>query len=442
MSKAITLETLLSEFARGVRNFRGVNLAGSMFPLVQLSHVDLAGANLQGINWSGADLIKANLANANLQGANLIGADLSGANLTDANLQEALLSGAILVGAYLSRANLQRAVLSGAILKGAVLRDSNLNEVNVVGADLSEADLRGAIARRRDLEEAKLSGATLPNGEVVFDAEELEEIPVASTVERTAAMATATETTVLEWTNEQVIEKLILQQHPLPSSCQSADLKVVHLGNHCYQLRTANDTVVAMVEGASVAEETVTVFSEAPFADLVASVLQALSFLPTQYIPEPIPAWQYEQVPIPAGSEVRFGTARQLWKAWWLLLKSTATGQELSQLEPLQLLVGKSWQPICDIAFSPSASGGVIIKTPTGDRPYSADALLTWLESVRSGAPTTPSPVPTPTTSLWNGVLKFEKNCLTIQTAAGPVYVRGENLTVTLGGQAIDLNQL
>ncbi len=439
MSKAITLETLLSQFARGVRNFRGVNLAGSVFPLVQLSHVDLAGANLQGINWSGADLIKANLANANLQGANLIGADLSGANLTDANLQEALLSGAILVGAYLSRANLQRAVLSGAILKGAVLRDSNLNEINVVGADLSEADLRGAIARRRDLEEAKLSGATLPNGEVVFDAEELEEIPVASTGECTAAMATATETTVLEWTNEQVIEKLILQQHPLPSSCQSADLKVVHLGNHCYQLRTANETVVAMVEGASVAEETVTVFSEAPFADLVASVLQAHSFLPTQYIHEPVPAWQYEQMAIPAGSEVRFGTARQLWKTWWLLLKSTTTGQEPSQL---QLLVDKGWQPICDIAFSPAASGGVIIKTAAGDRHYPADASLIWLESLQSASPPTTTQVPTATAPLWNGLLKFENNCLILQTAAGPLYVRGENLTVTFGGQAIDLNQL
>lgn len=439
MSKAITLETLLSEFARGVRNFRGVNLAGSVFPLVQLSHVDLAGANLQGINWSGADLIKANLANANLRGANLIGADLSGANLTDADLQEAMLSGAILVGAYLSRANLQRAVLSGAILKGAVLHDSNLKETNVVGADLSEADLTGAIARRQDLEEAKLSGATLPNGEVVFDEGDIEEVPLPTTPAIAEPMATANETTVIEWTNEQVIQMLILQQHPLPSTYQSADLKVVDLGNHCYQLRTVTETVVAVVEGASVADEKVTLFVEAPFADLVASVLQAHSFLPTQYISDPAPAWQYEQVPIPPGSEVRLGTARQLWKTWWLLLKSTATGQEPAQL---QLLVGKDWQPIRDIAFSPSASGGVIIKTAAGDRHYSADASLIWLESVPSGSPTTTTPAPTPTTSLWNGVLKFENNCLTIQTAAGPVCVRGENLTVTLGGQAIDLTQL
>lgn len=211
------------------------------------------------------------------------------------------------------------------------------------------------------------------------------------------------------------------------------------LGNHCYQLRTVTETVVAVVEGESVANEKVTLFAEAPFADVVASVLQAHSFLPTQYISDPVPAWQYEQVPIPRGSEVRLGTARQLWKTWWLLLKSTATGQEPAQL---QLLVGKEWQPICDIAFSPSAGGGLIIKTATGDRHYPADASLIWLESVQSGSPTTTAPAPTPTAPLWNGVLKFENNCLTIQTAAGSVCVRGENLTVTIGGQAIDLTQL
>ncbi|MFN4279015.1 pentapeptide repeat-containing protein [Thermosynechococcus sp.] len=439
MSKTITLETLLSEFARGVRNFRGVNLAGSVLPLVQLSHIDLAGANLQGINWSGADLIKANLANADLRGANLIGADLSGANLTDANLQEALLSGAILVGAYLSRANLQRAVLSGAILKGAVLHDSNLKDTNVVGADLSAADLTGAIARRQDLQEANLSGATLPSGEIVLEETDPEEAPVSSPAASSTPMAIAGETTVLEWTNEQVIEKLILQQHPLLPSYQSADLKVTDLGNGCYQLRTVTEMVVAVVEGSRVADEKVTLFVEAPFADLVAGVLQAHSFLPTQFISEPVPAWQYEQVPIPVGGEVHQGTARQLWKTWWLLSKSAARGQEPI---PLQLLVDKRWQPIRDIAFSPSAVGGIIIKTAAGDRHYSADASLIWLESVQFGSPTTTTPVPTPTTSLRSGLLKFENNCLTIQTAAGSVCVRGENLTVTLDGQAIDLNQL
>ncbi|BAC08265.1 tlr0714 [Thermosynechococcus vestitus BP-1] len=439
MSKAMTLETLLSEFARGVRNFRGVNLAGSVFPLVQLSHIDLAGANLQGINWSGADLIKANLANANLRGANLIGADLSGANLTDANLQDAILSGAVLVGAYLSRANLQRAVLSGAILKGAVLHDSNLKDTNVVGADLSEADLTGAIARRQDLEEAKLSGTILPNGEVVFDQGEGEEVPLPTPTATPQPMATANETTLIEWTNEQVIQMLILQQHPLPSTYQSADLKVVDLGNHCYQLRTVTDTVVAVVEGASVADEKVTLFTEAPFADLVASVLQAHSFLPTQYVSEPLPAWQYEQLAIPQGGEVRLGTARQLWKTWWLLLKSAAAEQEQSQL---QLLVGKEWQPIREIAFSPAAAGGLIIKTAGGDRHYPGDASLIWLEKMPAASLATSTPAPTLTVPPWKGLLKFDNNRLTIQTVAGPVCVEGENLTVIIGGQTIDLNQL
>ncbi len=436
MSKAITLDILLSEFARGVRNFRGVNLAGSTFPLVQLSHVDLAGANLQGINWSGADLIKANLANANLQGANLIGADLSGANLTDANLQEAMLSGAILVGAYLSRANLRQAVLSGAVLKGAVLHDSNLQGANVVGADFSAADLTGAIAQRKDLEEAKLSGATLPNGEVVFDENEAEELPLQSPIATAEPTATPADTTMMEWTNEQVVELFLQPQQLHPHTFQSADLKIIDLGNQCYQLRTLSEQAIATLEVTADGQLRVMLFTEAPLADLVASVLTAHSFLPLHHHAQPAPAWEYGHVLIPSGGEVRQGSARQLWKTWWLLLKSAPKGTHPA----LQLLVETQWQPIYDIAFSPLATGGLIIKTTVGDRHYAADAPLVWLEFPNGGI--VPRPEPTASLPPWHGILRKENGCLVIQTAVGAITVQGENLVVTLAGQPIDLQQL
>ncbi|XFA74309.1 pentapeptide repeat-containing protein [Thermosynechococcaceae cyanobacterium Okahandja] len=436
MSQPITLETLLSEFARGVRNFRGVNLAGSSFPLVQLSHVDLAGANLQGINWSGADLIKANLANANLRGANLIGADLSGANLTDADLQEAILSGAVLVGAYLSRANLRQAVLSGAVLKGAVLHDSNLQGANVVGADFSAADLTGAIAQRKDLEEATLSGATLPNGEVVFDESEVETVfqpPVQPVAE---PIATSADSTMLEWTNEQVVEFWLQPQQPHLCTYQSADLKIIDLGNDCYQLRTVHEQAIATLDASVELQPRITLFTEAPFADLVAGVLAAHSFLPLRYCEQPVPAWEYVHVPIPAGAEVRQGTARQLWKTWWLMLKATPDGAS----PQLQLLVETQWQPIHDIAFAPLALGGLIIKTAAGDRHYDADAALLWLEFTNIGTILRPEPTAAPPP--WQGILRVENGCLVIQTAVGTIAVRGDNLEVTLAGQPIDIQHL
>ncbi|ATS17955.1 hypothetical protein BRW62_03450 [Parathermosynechococcus lividus PCC 6715] len=437
MSKAITLETLLSEFARGVRNFRGVNLAGSSFPLVQLSHVDLAGANLQGINWSGADLIKANLANANLRGANLIGADLSGANLTDADLQEAILSGAVLVGAYLSRANLRQAVLSGAVLKGAVLHDTNLQGANVVGADFSAADLTGAIALRKELEEAKLSGATLPNGEVIFDDSDAEELPHPPLTAAADPIAAPSDTTMLEWTNEQVVE-LLLQPQPLrPHTYQSADLKIINLGNNCYQLRTVTEQAIAILDATIASQPRITLLVDAPFADLVASVLKAHSFLPIQYCEQPVPAWEYCHVATPAGANVQQGTARQLWKTWWLMLKAAPPGSQPN----LQLLVETQWQPIHDIAFAPLAIGGLIIKTAAGDRHYGADTMLLWLELPEAAVVAAPQD-PVPGTRPWQGILSVENGCLIIQTAAGAIAVRGDNLAVTLAGQPIDIEQL
>lgn len=436
MSKAITLETLLSEFARGVRNFRGVNLSGSTFPLVQLSHVDLAGANLERINWSGADLIKANLANANLRGANLIGADLSGANLTDANLQEAMLSGAVLVGAYLSRANLRKAVLSGAVLKGAVLHDSNLQGANVVDADFSAADLTGAIVQRKDLEAAKLSGATLPNGQVVVDEDELEELPHPSLL-GADAVAAPSETTTLEWTNEQVVEQL-LQPQPLQlPTYQSADLKIVDLGDGCYQLRTITEQPIAILDTTTASPPRITLLSEAPFADLVANVLKAHSFLPIQYHQQPAPAWEYRHIPVPEGAAVRQGTARQLWKTWWLIHKAAPEGSRPN----LQLLVEMQWHPIYDIAFAPLAMGGLMIKTAAGNHHYGADTMLLWLECPGEDVFAV-SQESVPPKNPWQGILRVENGCLVIQTVGGEITVRGQNLEVTLAGQTLDIEQL
>ncbi|MEH2273790.1 MAG: pentapeptide repeat-containing protein [Nostoc sp.] len=217
----MTIEELLEQYAAGVLNFSGVDLAEANLSGAKLSGVNLSDANLSIVNLSGANLSEANLSNAKLNVARLSGANLSNAilnnasfnvanliradlgraqlrgasliraeliradlsradlleadltsadlreatlrqaNLRHANLSEALLKGASLTGANLEMANLNATDLSRSDISGANLRDAELRQANLSHANLSGADLSGANLRWADLSGAKLSGATL-----------------------------------------------------------------------------------------------------------------------------------------------------------------------------------------------------------------------------------------------------------------------------------------
>ena len=72
---------LLERYAKGKREFPGINLVGKSFEGQNLSNVDFSNANLQGANFSDANLTEANLSNARIEGTNFTNTDLTKAEL-------------------------------------------------------------------------------------------------------------------------------------------------------------------------------------------------------------------------------------------------------------------------------------------------------------------------------------------------------------------------
>ncbi len=177
-------DELLERYARGERDFRGVELFDDEYfdeePFCRKSPVNLKNADLIGINLSGA-----NLSHATLKGINLSRADLSGANLSNIdqfeeefdtcapmndsqdsedafiNLSYAILSNADLTGADLTGANLTGADLTGADLTGANLEDAKLINTILCNAILTNTDLAFANLTGANLTSVDLSGANL-----------------------------------------------------------------------------------------------------------------------------------------------------------------------------------------------------------------------------------------------------------------------------------------
>ena len=149
-------EKLLNKYAKGITDFRGIELAEANLSGVKLSGVDLSNANLSVVNFSGANLTKANFCHAQLNVARLSGAYLEGANFTKASLNVANL-----IRANLSNAKLVKASLIRGELIRANFSRANLLEANLSSADLREATLRHAVLRSANLNEACLRGASL-----------------------------------------------------------------------------------------------------------------------------------------------------------------------------------------------------------------------------------------------------------------------------------------
>jgi uncharacterized protein YjbI with pentapeptide repeats len=182
-------DELLERYARGERDFRGVELIGDKYlEGADLSNANLSGANLRGAFLDSADLRCSNLSGANLSHANLCNADLSRishlynltqnnleyTNMDGADLNEAYLRGANLRGASLRDVNMSNAYLSpsegqkAADLSETKLNNANLSnayceEVNFIEADLTGAKLYKTSLVRANLAYAKLNQADLTN---------------------------------------------------------------------------------------------------------------------------------------------------------------------------------------------------------------------------------------------------------------------------------------
>ncbi len=135
-----TAGELLSDYAKGKRDFTNYDL----------SQLNLAKSDLSGANFHDAKLYK-----INLQGASLLNADFGRASLPNASLKNA----------KLARAYLSHADLAGADLRGADLSYAYLSNANLRGANLCGADLTGAKVSDEQLATARTNWATIhPSG--------------------------------------------------------------------------------------------------------------------------------------------------------------------------------------------------------------------------------------------------------------------------------------
>ncbi|MEL6326759.1 MAG: pentapeptide repeat-containing protein [Cyanobacteria bacterium J06626_23] len=173
LGERMTLADILTAYAAGKRDFRGItlemqtgfecDLRGADFSDGCLDNSYLAYAKLQRANLQRTQLRLSELSNAQLQAATLDRADLSGSNLAYTNLNGASLQGVNLTEANLYGANLQRADLTQANLTGA-----NLTGAELTGAILKDAQLAGCNCFRAqgiDFDKAKCDRTTIyPDG--------------------------------------------------------------------------------------------------------------------------------------------------------------------------------------------------------------------------------------------------------------------------------------
>ncbi|AIE73634.1 pentapeptide repeat-containing protein [Synechocystis sp. CS-94] len=199
------VQTILSQYQGGKRNFQ--NLA--------LRRIDFHGISLVGADFSGSDFGEANLRGANLQGCNFQEAYFNSADLSGANLEEANLKRASLLKTFLLKANLRGTHLEEAIFVGAVLTRANLEGAYLQGASLTGADLAGA-----KLTDAQYNDQT--RFDIGFNPEKL-------------ALKKVTEsgTNVAQVGATNSVNRAVTNQSPLPNGLSVEDLLLTfeHLGN-------------------------------------------------------------------------------------------------------------------------------------------------------------------------------------------------------------------
>jgi 2-iminobutanoate/2-iminopropanoate deaminase len=164
-------EELLVRYAKGEKNFAGVDLSGMVLTIAytrelferykpeentwshgfNLSEINLSEANLEAANLEGINLMRANLSKANLTGANLQFACLNEADFREANMRETILIYARIYQTNLSLAVLEFANLGDArlvetVLRRAKLRGADISTGRCIDVDFSGADMREVVS--------------------------------------------------------------------------------------------------------------------------------------------------------------------------------------------------------------------------------------------------------------------------------------------------------
>jgi len=176
---------------------------------------------------------------------------------------------------------------------------------------------------------------------------------------------------------------------------------------------------------------------------------------------------RYEYHPVPAGYELRYTQARELWKSWWTRRRRL---QRQAVQTDLLIFTKREWYPVRDIILN---QGTLFIKTYLGETAHQGNDWVVWLEKDRSeetqylpakaareealsqpdqpaAAPASetaplpqppirrvPAPAPQPSratakqsqeTPTLDDVVRYERGRLCIRTPLGDVIVEGDNL--------------
>lgn len=180
---------ILEAYAKGERNFRGINLSRVYFanpdvrdfPIYDLSGADFSAgifrstffgfANLQNCNFEGAFISYATFQWANMQKAKLSRVAGDDVNLIEVNLEEANLRQALIYHSSLSKSNLRNAILTQANLslsdlRGADFRGANLSFCVMRESSIDRADFRGAFEDHTVFGSSYDPGTIYPNGRI------------------------------------------------------------------------------------------------------------------------------------------------------------------------------------------------------------------------------------------------------------------------------------
>ena len=164
----ITVKTLLSRYAAGVRNFTEIEIVGFGIEPMNLGGAYLGGADFRGSKWDPDTLFN----KVNLSGANLSGVDFSMASFSDANFRNSNLSNCCFLRSGLDGVDLRQANLSGADLRqtnfyGADLREANLTKVKLMETEFYEAILtRATIDNDVFWDDCRFKNTVMPDGSI------------------------------------------------------------------------------------------------------------------------------------------------------------------------------------------------------------------------------------------------------------------------------------
>jgi hypothetical protein len=203
------------------------------------------------------------------------------------------------------------------------------------------------------------------------------------------------------------------------------------------QLLTRKGGIIATINLASKIRSVL--LRQTQYSDLVSQILVENHFIPMGLDRQG--QMRYEQHPIPANYEINYTEARVLWKTWWTQKRQSRSAQNSPYL---LIFRANGWQALQNLTFSQE---NLFLQTVIDEVMLAGSDRLVWLSPIkatepatqifnyRPQTPTTPPPLPTPSSCPTTvpdaapcNAVRFHRGRLYVQTIAGEVIVEGANL--------------